>query len=208
MGIVATVQNAGTVKASGHHAAGIAGLSGNNTIIHYCANTGEINGTSNTAGIIGEIGDPRKWSAANIADCVVGSLEVVMAFLGPAMSMTSMAIHGTAHVAAIGIHITETLVDAALILTDAALVSYGVYEILEAEAEEIEEAIHAGATAIRSDIDSEIRNIRKQIFSTHPGTLYSPSSLAEYADNVSQVVDYIGPAVNGSSQASSAALTP
>lgn len=191
MGIVATVQNAGTVKASGHHAAGIAGLSGNNTIIHYCANTGEINGTSNTAGIIGEIGDPRKWSAANIADCVVGSLEVVMAFLGPAMSMTSMAIHGTAHVAAIGIHITETLVDAALILTDAALVSYGVYEILEAEAEEIEEAIHAGATAIRSDIDSEIRNIRKQIFSTHPGTLYSPSSLAEYADNVSQVVDYI-----------------
>lgn len=124
MGVAAASQNFGEVRASGHHAAGIVGLSGNNTIVHYCANLGMITGQSNVAGIIGEIGDPRKWTAANIADCVVGSAEVVMAFLGPAMAITSEALHGTAKVAAIGIHVTEVLTEAALTLTDAALVSW------------------------------------------------------------------------------------
>lgn len=192
MGIVAAAQNSGLITATGHHAAGITGLSGNNTIIHYCANNGAVSGTSQVGGIIGEIGDPRHWSAANIADCVVGSLECVMAFLGPAMSVTSMAIHGTAHVAAIGIHITETLVDAALILTDAALVSYGVYEILEAEAEQIEAAIHAGAEGIRSEIDNEISDLRQKCFATQQNPLFNSGTLATYSDYVGKLTEYIG----------------
>lgn len=192
MGVVASSQNAGEITATGHHSAGIVGLSGNNTIVHYCANLGKITGKGNVGGIIGEIGDPREWSAANIADCVVGSLECAMAFLGPTMAVTGAVLHGTSKAVAIGIHVTEFLTDAVLNLTDAALVSYGVYEILEAEAPEIEESIHVSTEAIRADIDSRIRDLRAQICSEfNNNKLYSATSIQDYSQSIDALNQYV-----------------
>ncbi|MDE6562506.1 MAG: hypothetical protein K2K75_14075, partial [Muribaculaceae bacterium] len=72
--------NYGEVSATGHHTAGIIGLAGNNTIMHYCGNHGMIlNKEGNfVGGLAGEIGDPRKWTGMNIAECVVGAVEIVM----------------------------------------------------------------------------------------------------------------------------------
>ena len=79
-GSVALNHNYGNISASGSHTAGILGLGGNNTIIHYCGNFGDISNPSGKyiGGIVGEIGDPRKWTAMNIAECVVGSIEIIM----------------------------------------------------------------------------------------------------------------------------------
>ena len=56
------------------------GLGGNNTIIHYCGNHGKvINKTGkHIGGIVGEVGDPRKWTGWNIAECIIGAAEIVM----------------------------------------------------------------------------------------------------------------------------------
>ena len=191
MGVVASSQNSGEVSASGHHSAGIVGLSGNNTIVHFCANSGKISGNGKVAGIIGEIGDPRQWSAANIADCVVGSLECVMAFLGPTMAVSGIALHGTSKVAAIGIHITEFLTEAVLTVADTALVSYGVYEILEAEAPEIEESIHTETESIRADIESRMREMRTKLSSGFKHDLYPSNSLQNYPGAIEAVKNYV-----------------
>jgi len=184
MGIVANAQNHGEISATGHHVAGITGLSGNNTIVHFCTNTASVTGDSRVAGIIGEIGDPREWTASNIADCVVGGAEVIMAFLGPTLSMTSMALHSVAKVAAIGIHIIEVSIEAVLITTDSALAAYGLYEILEAESSEIEAAIHSGTEGIRADIDSEMSRLRAQGFSSYSGSLFDKQSLTTMPNHI------------------------
>ena len=61
-GSVALNHNYGNISASGSHTAGILGLGGNNTIIHYCGNFGDISNPSGKyiGGIVGEIGDPRE----------------------------------------------------------------------------------------------------------------------------------------------------
>lgn len=87
-GSVALNQNYGTATAFGSHLGGIIGLAGNNTIMHYCSNFGELDsqGEGPVGGLIGEVGDPRIWTAMNIADCVIGAAEIAMAFVGPAIA--------------------------------------------------------------------------------------------------------------------------
>lgn len=191
MAIAATCHNFGQISATGHHSGGITGLCGNNTIIHYCGNFSEVGGSKQVGGIVGEIGDPRKWSGANIADCVVGGLEIAFAVLGPALSATSMAIHSTAHVAAIGLHILELSLESVLLLTDSALLSYGVYEILEAEADEIEASVSAEVSALRSDIDNEIHSIRNTLTNSYKASTYDHSSFNEYVGRVESVNKFI-----------------
>lgn len=80
-GSFAIDQNYGEVTGKTGVTGGVVGLAGNNTIVNSCANYGKVSVPSGHAigGIVGEIGDPRKWTAMNIAECVVGSLECVMA---------------------------------------------------------------------------------------------------------------------------------
>ena len=64
-------------------------LGGNNTMIHYCSNFGAVQAgnKSKVGGIVGEIGDPRKWTAMNVVECVIGSMEIVMGFAGPVLAV-------------------------------------------------------------------------------------------------------------------------
>lgn len=73
-------QNYGQIVAEDGYAGGIAGLAGNNMLIHYCANHTSLTcgGKGPTGGIVGEVGDPRKWSALDITYCVYGAIDVVM----------------------------------------------------------------------------------------------------------------------------------
>ena len=119
-GVIALNRNFGTVNGNGKYVAGIVGLSGNNTMIHYCANYGDINNDKDdiTAGIIGEVGDPREWSGWDITECVLGSIELVLAVAGPVIAVAGNAAEGVAETLLEIAEIGEKIVDIALIPAD------------------------------------------------------------------------------------------
>ncbi len=81
-GSMALNQNYGAVEASGNCAAGIAALVGDNVIINYCENGGNImvrGSEPKAGGVVGELGVPNEWDAERIAGVVIGGLECITA---------------------------------------------------------------------------------------------------------------------------------
>ena len=99
-GSLANNQNYGNIKALGNCAAGIVALTGDNIILNYCSNSGDIDSEGDkpkSGGVIGEFGVPSEWSSDRIASIVIGSLEVVTsAFVAPVTSAVMGAIDGFA----------------------------------------------------------------------------------------------------------------
>lgn len=163
MGSVALDHNYGKVTATGTHCAGIAALAGNNTVVHYCGNYGLIDSDGNgpAGGIIGEVGDPRKWTAMNIAECVVGSLEVVMAVAGPVIAVTEHFIEEAAETLAIFLHVSEVVSDGALLITDSVLWGIGLSEMLEpGEVETLEAGVNETGRRVNDLIKENMAVIR------------------------------------------------
>lgn len=161
-GSFALDQNYGPVKGKSGITAGVVGLAGNNTVVHYCANYGEISGPSDrpVGGIVGEIGDPRKWTAMNIAECVVGSLECVMAVAGPVLAITESAFE-LAHGVEIALKILEFSAEACLQIADYTLVGFGIDELVNPEMEaELSAEIKAQAQAACAEVTNRIQSIR------------------------------------------------
>ena len=80
-GSLALNQNYGSIEAE-NYAAGIAALVGDNIIINYCENGGDImvrGSEPNAGGVVAKLGVPSEWDASRIAGVIIGSLEVVTA---------------------------------------------------------------------------------------------------------------------------------
>lgn len=155
-GSIAFDHNYGNVTGSGSHTAGILGLGGNNTIIHYCGNMASIVGSSSgvAGGIVAEVGDPREWTIMNITECVVGSLEIVMAFAGPCIATVAEAIEEGYETVAVLLEATETAVDMALTdFVDVSLTTFGVMELIYPE--EMEE-LSVSLTGVAKDVSGVI----------------------------------------------------
>lgn len=134
-GSVAVCHNVGKVSATTGNAGGVAGLAGNNTVIHYCGNFGNVSTSSgNAGGIVGSIGEPRTWTGLDIAECVVGTLECVMAIAGPSLAVVEGTIE-MAEAVEITVKLVETSLEVALQTTDYVLLGFGIDEILNPEAE-------------------------------------------------------------------------
>lgn len=162
-GSLALNQNYGHVAASAGIAGGVVGLAGNNTVVHYCSNFGEVSGPSShpVGGIVGEIGDPRKWTAANIAECVVGSLECLMAMAGPVLAIAEHAIE-MAEAVEVVLKIGEFTAESMLQIADYTLLGFGIAEMVSPEAEEeLSSDIKAETQAVCSDIASKLRELRQ-----------------------------------------------
>ncbi len=190
-GSLAINQNIADVTASNGHAGGVVSLAGNNSIINYCSNFGTVIGPSSApvGGIVGEIGDPRKWTALNVVECVVGSLEIVMSVAGPVLAVVEEGFE-LAEAAEIAIKIVETGVDVALQITDYALFGYGIAEMVNPETEsELSAEMHALTEEASAEINSEIAEMRLKCAGSFPnfgGISLTPA----YTDAVSQVVGY------------------
>lgn len=169
-GSVAVCHNTGSISASSGDVGGIAGLAGNNTVIHYCGNFGNIDTSSgNAGGIVGSIGEPRHWSGLDIAECVVGTLECVMAIAGPSLAFIEGAVE-MAEAVEITIKLVETSMEAALQVTDYVLLGFGLDEIINPETEaelkaigdeaakEAEDTNAARIAAVRSRCKGNISN--------------------------------------------------
>lgn len=178
-GSVALDHNYGKVTGGGSHTAGVIGLAGNNTIVNFCGNFGEVTGSGLAGGIVAEIGDPREWSAMDITECVVGSLEIVMAFAGPTIAIAEHAIEASAKGVAITLKLSEVVADAVLNIFDASIAAYDLIEILNPEKEEaLKSSLHDVTINISDEIKSKISEVRTGftnydvgIFSSSPFTV-------------------------------------
>lgn len=163
-------QNFGDMEVDANYAGGLVGLAGNYTMVNYCSNMGYIHnsGSGPTGGLIGEIGDPREWSAMNIASCVIGSVECVLGVLGPVISISGKALKeattttGKAlkQIAKV-LHVAETAADWALMATDKVLLRVGIAEMLtEEEAKIVQASLQTNVSVIDGGIRSRMESIR------------------------------------------------
>ncbi len=162
-GSIALNHNYGKLTGSGSHLGGIVALAGNNTIIHYCGNFGEISSTGKgpVGGIVGEIGDPRKWTAMNIAECVIGSMEVVMGFVGPLLAITEHPIAAASKTLKNFLRFSEVATDAGLLISDTVLWGMGVDEMIEEEeVAELEATLNEKSVKVNEEIKAKMKSMR------------------------------------------------
>lgn len=190
-GSVALDHNYGKATATGSHLGGIIALAGNNTIMHYCGNYGDLDSRGNgpVGGLIGEVGDPRKWTGMNIAECVVGALEIGMSVLGPMIAVGEHFVAAASHTFAIFLKVSEVVADASLLITDTGLLGAGVYEMLEPE--EIEAmGDELGVTCL--DINGKVKSAMSDIRSRAEVNLQAFDSEALRSGYVGSVESTIG----------------
>lgn len=186
-GSIANNQNLGTVHATGGHAGGILALGGNNTMIHYCSNFGVVTGDhkSPVGGIVGEVGDPRKWTALNVVECVIGSMEIVMGMAGPVLAIVEETV-GFAEAVEIVVELVEKGMEISLLTSDYALFSYGLYEMISPELEEeLSESMKATAQTVFNEIDGQLSDLRAGINGDTPQ--FPGTGWSKYIDNVNQL---------------------
>ena len=89
-GTLFSSQNAGEITTNANYAGGVVALAGSQTVINYCSNMGNITNTGSgpTGGIVGEVGDPRKWKIKNTINCIVGAVEVVLGVFSVGLAET------------------------------------------------------------------------------------------------------------------------
>lgn len=191
-GSLAINQNQGAVSADTGLAGGIVGRAGNNTVIHYCANFNEVATQSGFAGgIVGDIGDPREWTGLDIAECVVGSAECVMGFLGPVLAITEGSVE-LAHAIEITIKIVEGIAEVSLQGADYVLCGFSIDEIINPEAEaELEADMKADADAANTENADLISRARSAFDITIP-TVFASDIAGGYGANIAALSDWYG----------------
>ena len=190
LGSIAMSHNYGKISGSGNTCAGVLALAGNNTIVNNCGNFAEVTSTGSGAvgGVVGEIGDPRKWTAMNIAECVIGSLELVMSVAGPVISVVAEAAHGIGAFLEVG----ELGVETILSNTDRALLWLGISESLNAEEMElIKYGIRSIVTETGDDVRNELHAMRKNVPAFDSNGFSAEPISSKYADYIKDNTDWI-----------------
>lgn len=199
-GVYANCQNYGKITATGSNAAGIVGLSGNNTMIHYCGNFNQISGGSSPAGgIVGEIGNPREWSALNICEIVFGSAEIVLSFLGPTCAIIEEAseVGKTAKYVMLA---TELSIELVMKIPSTTLWGYGIDHLANPHLiESLESSIKAELTDNATTYIGEINNIRSGYsFANIPP--FSTDVLSLYSINIVALSNHLTPTSDDSEE--------
>lgn len=182
-GAIYASQNFGKLNVTSDYAGGIVALAGNYTVIDYCQNAGIIYnyGTGPTGGIVGEIGDPREWDTLDIANCVIGAVEVILGAIGPVMAVTGDAVDAAVEAAEevskiwkaakklhTVLHIVEVGLDISTVVYDAVVRGYTFNDFyfpedLDVLSAEINDNMHNNVAAV----DSKMKEIRNSyVFST------------------------------------------
>lgn len=201
-GAIFACQNYGDVNVSAEYAGGVVGLAGNYTMVNYCSNMAKIynSGKGPTGGIIGEIGDPREWSAMDILSCVLGSMECVLGVAGPCIAVAGKALQGAEGGAALAmsklthvLHIPETVADWSLIVTDAGLLGRGVFGMVT------EEEIRLMKSSLKAKATDNVAKVQKAMNDIREGYSWSGSLMAyglttsvssQYLENTKKLLDF------------------
>lgn len=162
-GSIAINDNYGDISATGKNTAGIVALAGNNMIIHYCSQNSKVDnpGGTHVGGIVGEIGDPKKWTGWNIAECVIGSAEIAMSVIGPALAIAMPFLEESVHTLSALLEFSEVSFDWLLHASDAVLWADGIKGFISGESsEEVSEAIKEQTLSLAEGIIENFKSIR------------------------------------------------
>lgn len=177
-GSIAINDNFGDISGTGNNTAGIVALAGNNTIIHFCSQNSIVDNPNgkHIGGIVGEIGDPKKWTGWNIAECVVGGAEIAMSVIGPVLSIAMPFLEESVHTLAALLEYSEVGFDWLLHATDAVLWADGIEGFISGESsEEVSEAIKDQTLDLAENINANFESIRTSSSNnTHIGASLSP----------------------------------
>ena len=190
-GVYAGCQNYGVITASGSNAAGIVGLSGNNTMVHYCSNYSPISGGNTPiGGIVGEFGDPREWSDLNICEIVFGSAEIILSFLGPVCAVVEEAVemgNAAKHI----MLAVEVGIESIMKIPSITLWSFGIDHLKNPHhVEALETDIKADLSNRVDNLIAEINNIRSTYnFAEIPS--FSSQAFVEHSNNNIALSDYL-----------------
>ena len=176
-GQLSTALNKGFIQGNGDYVGGALGRAGNDIMVNYCGNFGIVSNRlkGKTGGLIGEVGDPREWSGWDIFECVMGSLEIVMAVAGPVISITSVTAEAAAESAKTAgaaakaakiakiahvthyIHYVAASIEIAINIIDLIPWIEGIIEICTPEIkEEMKQAIQGKGNEIASSISEKL----------------------------------------------------
>lgn len=162
-GSIAINDNFGEIYGTGNNTAGIVALAGNNMIIHFCSQNSKVENPNgkHVGGIVGEIGDPKKWTGWNIAECVIGSAEIAMAVVGPALSIAMPFLEESVHTISALLEFSEISFDWLLHASDAVLWADGIEGFISGESsEEVSEVIKAQTLELAEGININFQKIR------------------------------------------------
>ncbi len=191
-GSLALDHNYGELVGTGTHLGGIVALAGNNTIIHYCGNYGALTSSGNgpVGGIVGEVGDPRKWTAMNVTECVIGGLEVAMAGVGAVLAVAGEAIEALSETLEVVLHVSHVIADSGLLIADTVLFGMGVEEMIEGEeVEKLSASLSEEVNEINTQVKNEMASLRrKPVFSIQGFEQYGLDS--GYPNQIDQLLSY------------------
>lgn len=171
-GSLALDHNYGELTASGTHLGGVVALAGNNTMINSCGNFGNLTSSSNgpVGGIVGEVGDPRVWTAMNYAECVIGSVEIFMGLFVPTMVLGTANLPPLNHTLEIFLHMSEVSIDLGCQLYDAISWGKGLEEMFDNEMiTEMSADIQQKVGEINTDVKRAMASLRASDVYTFSG---------------------------------------
>lgn len=196
-GALFACQNYGDMDVKADYAGGLAGLAGNYTMVDYCSNFGFIHnsGSGPTGGLIGEIGDPRNWSASDIVSVVIGSVEIVMGVAGPMVSIMGSSLEEGSAMANFFeyLHIGESITDALLTRVDKIMfIGSSIRMANEKEQELMETTMIRRNEEVEAHVADNMKSIRNG-YALASGMLASGLNLEVYSNansNLQKVLEF------------------
>lgn len=194
-GSLALDHNYGDVTSGGRYTGGVLGLGGNNTMIHYCGNFASVKSTGDgpVGGVVGEIGDPREWTAAQIADCVIGSAEMVLAVAGPVIGVAGHLLEEVAGKVVTMIEITEFSLHMIVTGADTGMFGYTIDELINPETEsEMELSVHSAIDSGCTAVADRINSMRGSYDSYSLNGFDRQALKGQYNANVNDIIGWYG----------------
>jgi len=198
LGSFAINQNYGNIIGTGSYTAGILALGGNNTMMNYCSNHGNIgwgasrliarsDASGPMAGIVAEIGDPSEWTNMDTFNCVLGTVEIVSGVFSPLFAAINTSNGGVNILLAI-----KDLTDIACYSIDMLSFGFAIDNIVGMY--ELEEKMAASKDKVKEQeqvIQGKLKSLRAEYGKFAIGnTFYADAFGVDYLNNVNKLVDY------------------
>lgn len=157
---IALCQNYAQVKSTGANTGGIIGMSGTTSVIHQCANFANVSSSASgaTGGIVGLLGKPSEWGLLNTAEVLLGTVDILLAALGPIGAYIE---HGASATTRLVVTAAKLAVELPTMALEGHFLAHSCSHIIHAEElTRIQADVDSKATSISDDVKTVIDNIR------------------------------------------------
>ncbi len=194
-GSLAINNNFGRVFGGSEYVAGIAGLVGSSSVVHYCSNWGPISAGAgryvSAGGIVGAIGDPRHFTLGDVATCVFAGVEFVASI---ALPICGYVVDGMRVLSTV-VALADFGINAILTLIDAESLDFTLFSQLKdgstgTMVEPIKALITADMAQSSYKFDREVADLFRAVETDVPYFLNYRSINESYRGNYQQLVSW------------------